>query len=60
VTGDGSSPLDAALSRASRFLYTLNEGTHEIAGFRVRGDGSLEPIGALGGLPAGAVGLVAD
>jgi 6-phosphogluconolactonase len=60
VTGAGSSPLDAALSRASRFLYTLNGGTNDIAGFRVRADGSLEPIGALGGLPAGAAGLVAD
>jgi hypothetical protein len=60
VTGAGSSPLDAALSRNGRFLYTLNGGTQEIAGFRVRPDGGLAPLGAAGGLPAGAAGLVAE
>ena len=35
VTGAG--PIDAALSRESRFLYTLNDGAHEIAAFAERG-----------------------
>jgi hypothetical protein len=59
-TGPGSEPIDAALAARSRLLYVLEAGTHEISGFRVRGDGGLVPLGATGGLPAGAAGLVAD
>jgi hypothetical protein len=31
----------------------------EIQGFAVNGDGSLDPLGSVGGLPAGTVGLAA-
>jgi 6-phosphogluconolactonase len=60
ITGPGSSPSDAALSSGSRFLYVLEAGTHELSGFRVRADGGLQPVGAIGGLPTGAAGLVAE
>jgi 6-phosphogluconolactonase (cycloisomerase 2 family) len=45
------------LSRDGRFLYTLNGGAREIQGFAVDPDGSLDALGTVGGLPAGAVGL---
>jgi 6-phosphogluconolactonase (cycloisomerase 2 family) len=60
LTGDGSSPIDLALSQNSRFLYVLNSGTNEIAAFEVnKSSGSLTPIGSISGLPDGANGLVA-
>jgi len=57
VTGPG--PIDMALSRGSRFLYSLNSGDGTISGFRVRADGGLSPIGGASGLPNGANGLAA-
>lgn len=58
-TGAGSSPIDAALSRGSKYLYVLNAGTHTIAAFRVHSSGQLTKIDEDGGLPAGTVGLAA-
>jgi 6-phosphogluconolactonase (cycloisomerase 2 family) len=58
-TGAGSMPIDAALSEGSRFLYVLEAGSNAISGFRVHADGSLTPAGEVGGLAAGAAGLVA-
>lgn len=59
-TGVDSTPIDEALSAQSRYLYVLNAGTHEIAGFRVNGvNGSLEEIGLIGDLPPAAFGLAA-
>lgn len=58
VSGPG--PIDMALSRNSRFLYSLNSGDGTISGFRVRADGSLTPIGGVTGLPDGANGLAAS
>ena len=55
----GATPIDMALAKGSRLLYALAGGVPEIDGFVVNGDGSLEPIGAVGGLPAGTVGLAA-
>jgi 6-phosphogluconolactonase (cycloisomerase 2 family) len=60
VTGPGSTPIDAALDRGSRFLYVLESGTHEIGVFEVNRDGSLDPLAGVGGLPASAVGLAAS
>ena len=60
VTGPGSTPIDAALDRSSRFLYVLESGTHEIGVFEVNRDGSLDPLAGVGGLPASAVGLAAS
>jgi 6-phosphogluconolactonase (cycloisomerase 2 family) len=59
VTGDGSSPIDMSLSVNSRYLYTLNTGTHTISAFEVESDGSLTPIPGVGGLPGPSVGLAA-
>ena len=57
-TGAGSTPIDAALSRNSRYLYVLNSGTHTVAAFQINGDGSLVPLGEVG-IPAGSVGIAA-
>jgi 6-phosphogluconolactonase (cycloisomerase 2 family) len=59
VTGDGSGPIDLALTDNGRFLYSLNSGTNTIGAFRVQGDGSLAPLPFAAGLPAGANGLAA-
>jgi 6-phosphogluconolactonase (cycloisomerase 2 family) len=59
VTGaTGAGPIDAAISRNGRFLYTLNAGSDGISAFRIAADGSLEPLGEITGLPDGATGLV--
>ncbi len=59
-TGEGSTPIDEALSANSRHLYVLNAGTHEIIGFQVnRANGSLEEIALIGDLPPAAFGLAA-
>jgi 6-phosphogluconolactonase len=60
LTGAGTSPIDAALANDGKFLYVLTGGTTTIAGFRVNGDGSLDSLGSVGGLPAGSVGLAAS
>ena len=58
-TGDGSSPIDAAVSSDSEFLYALTAGTNTIVAFQVGADGSLTPLPGISGLPAGANGLAA-
>ena len=58
-TGAGSAPTDLALSENGRFLFVLNSGTHGIGAFRVQANGRLQPVAAVGGLPAGANGLAA-
>ena len=55
--GDGSAPIDMALSRNSQFLYTLNSGTGTLSAFRVNADGSLETLAGVSGIPTGANGL---
>lgn len=59
ITGDGSAPIDLALTDSGRFLYSLNGGTNTIAVFRVQSDGSLTRLPFTGGLPSGANGLAA-
>ena len=58
-TGDSSGPIDMALSRNSRYLYTLNGGNGTITGFRVKFDGSLVPLAGatVDSLPSAANGL---
>jgi 6-phosphogluconolactonase len=58
--GAGSHPLDEAVSSDGRYLYVLVDGHHTIGGFRINADGSLTPLGEVGVLPAGAVGLAAS
>ncbi|MGH8581286.1 MAG: lactonase family protein [Gammaproteobacteria bacterium] len=59
ITGNGTNPIDMALSRGSRFLYSLNSGNGTISAFRVLPSGSLDPITGVSGIPAGANGLAA-
>jgi 6-phosphogluconolactonase (cycloisomerase 2 family) len=58
--GAGSHPLDEAVSGNGRFLYNLTDGFHTISGFWIGEDGSLTPLGTIGGLPVGAIGLAAS
>ena len=58
-TGTGSTPLDAAISNDSRFLYVLTPGTGNIQGFSVSLDGSLTPLSQATGIPSSASGLIA-
>ncbi|MGH7719015.1 MAG: lactonase family protein [Gemmatimonadaceae bacterium] len=60
MTGGGSTPIDVAVSRNSRFLYALAGGNGTVAAFRIESDGGLTPIAGGSGLPAGAVGLAAE
>jgi 6-phosphogluconolactonase len=55
--GAGAHPLDEAVSKDGRFFYVLVDGRHTVAGFRIAKDGSLKPLGEVGTLPAGTVGL---
>jgi len=57
VTGAGSAPIDMAVSRGSRYLYSLNSGTQNISIFKINRDGSLEHIEETGSLSASANGL---
>src|SRR5436309_2618024 len=51
---------DIALSGNSRYLYVLGTGaTPVIYAFRIEADGHLNPLGPIGGLPAGTRGLAA-
>jgi 6-phosphogluconolactonase (cycloisomerase 2 family) len=59
LTGDGSAPIDLAITESGRFLYSLNRGTNTIGAFRVHSDGSLTRLPFTGGLPSGANGLAA-
>jgi 6-phosphogluconolactonase (cycloisomerase 2 family) len=58
LTGDGSEPLDMALSNNGKYLYVIGAGSSEITIFRVQADGSLESLGAVS-VPAGSLGLAA-
>jgi len=57
LTGDGSTPIDLALS-LDNVLYALESGDDEISAFRVQFDGSLTPLGSVAA-PATANGLAA-
>lgn len=57
--GEGSHPIDLAMSRNGKFLYALDNVQGFIAAFQVTHKGQLEPIGNAGKLPASVVGLAA-
>jgi 6-phosphogluconolactonase (cycloisomerase 2 family) len=59
ITGAGTAPIDMALSNGSQFLYVRDGLKGMVDGFRVGSDGSLTPVGSVGGVPAGAQGLAA-
>lgn len=50
-TTQGSTPLDLRTSRDGRFLYLVQPGSGKVGAWRIRGDGSLRPLGEFGGLP---------
>jgi 6-phosphogluconolactonase len=54
----GTHPLDEVVSH-DRFLYVNGGTTGQINAFKIGGDGTLTPLGAVGALPAGFGGLVA-
>ena len=56
-TGPESTPIDAALSKNSRYLYVLEAGSHAISSYRINKNGSLSQVDEKTGLPVGAVGL---
>jgi 6-phosphogluconolactonase (cycloisomerase 2 family) len=56
-TGAGSGPTDATLSHNGRYVYALSPRSQNIIGFAVQADGSLQNIGAFGGLPTGTAGV---
>jgi 6-phosphogluconolactonase len=53
-------PADSAIAPGTHFLYVYAGGAGDIQAFRVHTDGTLTWIGTVGGLPAGAEGLVAS
>src|SRR5439155_490827 len=57
TTRVGPGATDLALSGGSRYLYELVRSN--IFAFRIQADGHLAPLGPVGGLPAGTVGLAA-
>ena len=57
ITGDGSAPIDLALS-LDNVLYSLTSGDHRISAFQVLTDGSLAPLGSVPAPPS-ANGLAA-
>lgn len=58
VTGPGTAPIDEALSSHSQFLYVRDGVKGLVDGFRVE-NGTLTPIGSVGGVPPGAQGIAA-
>ena len=59
AAGSLIAPIDAALSENGHFFFIRKGATGTMASFRVESDGSLTPIGTVGGLPNGAQGLAA-
>ncbi|MDE3178040.1 MAG: beta-propeller fold lactonase family protein [Acidobacteriota bacterium] len=58
-TGEGTAPIDMALSEDSHFLYVRVAVKGALDGFRVESDGSLTPVTSAKGVPAGAQGIAA-
>lgn len=57
-TGLGPGGFDLALTLGSQYLYGLN-GQGTISGFAPQPDGTLAPVGSVGGLPPSTVGIAA-
>ena len=61
VIGVGSHPVDMAVSRDGRFLFSLANGNGTLNSFRVTSNGALQQVGlATGGITASATGLAAQ
>jgi 6-phosphogluconolactonase len=59
VTGEGSHPIDMAISGDGSYLYVLNGGSQTVGVFEVQLGGGLKQLPYVGGVPTGSVGLVA-
>ena len=57
--GAGTHPADLAFSHNGALLFSLNNGNGSISAFEVKGNGSLQSMGGLRGLPSTAAGLAA-
>lgn len=57
--GAMSFPIDMALNNSSHYLYVHAAALQTVEAFRVETDGSLTPIGSVGGLPFAAQGIAA-
>lgn len=57
-TGAGSAPIDLSFSEQGQFLHVLNSGSQTITTFAVGHQGRLTRVGEVGGLPAGANGMI--
>ena len=58
LTGEGSSPIDMALSHNGKYLFAIGATSSMISAFEVNADGSLDHLGDTS-VPAGSVGLAA-
>jgi hypothetical protein len=47
------------MSDDGKYLYVLSARSQNVIGFAVQSDGSLESLGAFGGLPKGTGGIAA-
>jgi 6-phosphogluconolactonase len=59
VVGTGSHPVDMAVSRDGKFLFSLANGNGTLGIFRVKADGSLAAPSFASGLPTSSAGLAA-
>jgi 6-phosphogluconolactonase (cycloisomerase 2 family) len=57
VTGAGSHPVDMVETHDGRFLYCLANGNGTMNAFRVKPNGSLQPVMTVTGIPNSAAGL---
>jgi 6-phosphogluconolactonase len=57
--GAGSGPIDASLSKNSKYLYILETNTHAISAYALGANGTLTQVDEELGLPVGTVGLAA-
>lgn len=49
----GHAPVDLAITANNQYLYNVNAGDGTVSMFKIsQGDGSLIPLGSIGGLPA--------
>jgi 6-phosphogluconolactonase len=60
VTGEGSHPIDMAISSDARHLYVLNGASQTVGVFELELGGGLTQLPYAGGIPTGSVGLVAN
>lgn len=60
VTGANAGALDLAVSRSGTQLHVFANRGLQIASYTIASDGTLAPLGSVGGMPAGSAGLAAN